>query len=437
MFRRVFYAVLFACFANPTIAAELSATESEMVAAINASLPQAVKELEQVVNINSGTMNLAGVRAVGDRFTPWFEALGFSVEWIDGSEFNRAGHLVATRLSDSPNALRILLIGHLDTVFSVDDEFQRFTPVDERNVAGPGITDMKGGNIIMLQALRGLNAAGQLQRVSIKVVMTGDEESSGEPLSASKHALIEAAKWADIALGFEDGDSNIKTAVIARRGALDWNLSVTARSAHSSQIFQPEVGSGAIFEAARILHEFRQQIEGHGNLTFNPGLFVGGTRLEQSDLSDKKSAFGKTNVIAQSVEISGDLRALTPEELAFAERTMRAIVADNLPHTEATLTLNEGYPPMAPSEGNRRLLSVYNAASEALGYGSVIAVNPRNAGAADISFTAGHVDMALDGLGLMGSGGHTRDEVADMSSLPKNAHKAALLIYRLVENHDR
>jgi len=69
--------------------------------------------------------------------------------------------------------------------------------------------------------------------------------------------------------------------------------------------------------------------------------------------------------------------------------------------------------------------------SESLGYGPVVAVNPRNAGAADISFTADHVDMALDGLGLMGSGGHTKDEVADMTSFNKNMHKAAILIYRL------
>ena len=417
--------------------AELDTIETDIVAAINTSHDQAIAELEDVVNINSGTMNFDGVREVGQRFADLFKPLGFDTQWVDGSEFNRAGHMIASRVSKDPDALRILLIGHLDTVFSVDDEFQTYQQIDETYTAGPGITDMKGGNVIMVQALRGLLAADQLDRVSIKVVLTGDEESSGKPLSKSKGHLIDAAKWADIALGFEDGDSNIKTAVIARRGSLGWSLSVQGRSAHSSQIFQPEVGAGAIFEAARILNEFREQLEGFGDLTFNPGLIVGGTRIEQAEAADTKVAFGKDNVIAQTVEVSGGLRALTPEELSHAKQTMQSIVKRSLPHTSAELIIDEGYPPLAPTLGNITLLAMYSDASEDLGYGPVIAVNPRNAGAADISFTAGHVDIALDGLGLMGSGGHTRDEKADMTSFSKNAHKAALLIYRLVQQHDR
>ena len=110
---------------------------------------------------------------------------------------------------------------------------------------------------------------------------------------------------------------------------------------------------------------------------------------------------------------------------------MQEIVADNLPHTEATLIFDEGYPPMAPTAGNKTLLKMYSDTSESLGYNAVVAVNPRNAGAADISFTAGRVKMGLDGLGLMGRGGHTKDEVADISSLVKNTQKAAVLIYRI------
>jgi len=101
---------------------------------------------------------------------------------------------------------------------------------------------------------------------------------------------------------------------------------------------------------------------------------------------------------------------------------MQDIVSDNLAHTSATLAFSEGYPPMAPTAGNRTLLKMYSEISESLGYNKVEAVNPRNAGAADISFTAGLVDMGLDGLGLMGSGGHTKDEVADITSLLKSSH---------------
>lgn len=419
--------LLFFILNTPTVLA-LSDTESAIVTQIDKQLPAAKLMLEKVVNINSGTLNLAGVKAVGDEFTKAYQELGFSTQWIDGSEFERAGHLVATYGHQGP---KILLIGHLDTVFAKLDPFQRYTPFTNNQVAGPGITDMKGGNVIMLEALRALKALNLLDSMQIKVVHTGNEESSGKPLTKSKKALIDAGIWADIALGFEDGDSNIKTAVIARRGASSWTLKVAGNAAHSSQIFTHEVGYGAVFEAARILDQFRQQLAGVGNLTFNPGLILGGTQINQIDKQPEGSAFGKMNVVAQSLLVKGDIRSLSHQELDSAKNIMQKIVADNLPQTEASIEFDAGYPPMAPKTGNKKLLALYSTISQELGYGSVLAVNPRKAGAADISFVADHVDMALDGLGLMGSGGHTKDEVADMDSFDKNMHKAAILLHRL------
>ncbi|RBP51299.1 glutamate carboxypeptidase [Arenicella xantha] len=409
-------------------------TKQKLVTFIDQNLTVATARLEQAVNINSGTLNLAGVKQVGQFYQSQFNAIGFQTHWVDGQSFGRAGHLVAEHLSKHTNAPKILLIGHLDTVFAPADAFQQYRPIDERYVAGPGITDMKGGNSIILLALGALQASGTLDQLSIKVVLTGDEERSGEPLSKSKAALIDAAKWADIALGFEDGDSDIKTAVIARRGSVSWELNVSGKPAHSSQIFQPEVGAGAIFETARILNEFREGLSDYGELTFNPGLMLGGTEVEYDEQSASGRAFGKSNVIAQTTKVTGGLRALTPDELAHAKQVMQNIVQQNLPHTSATLVIDDGYPPMAPTAGNRNLLALYSAASESLGFGPVIAVNPRNAGAADISFTAEYVTMSLDGLGLMGSGGHTKYEIADMQSFGTNAKKAAVLLYYLSQH---
>lgn len=408
--------------------------EAEIVRQVDLGLSQSLLELEEVVNINSGTMNFEGVREVGKVFDQQFRQIGFDTRWVDGEGFERAGHLVASHDSKNPLAIKLLLIGHLDTVFSKQDEFQKFTRLDERYIAGPGITDMKGGNVIIVNSLRALKAAGALDQMSIRVILTGDEESSGRPLSESKKALIDAAKWADVALGFEDGDSNIETAVIARRGSVNWSLKVSGKPAHSSQIFQPDVGAGAVLEAARILNGFREALANYGDFTFNPGLIVGGTSITKADAPATKTAFGKNNVIAQTVEVSGGLRALAQDELQHAKQKMQEIVASSLPHTSATLEIGDGYPPLAPTDGNRKLLAIYSDVSESLGYGKVVAVNPRKAGAADISFTAGHVDMALDGLGLMGRGGHTRDEVADISSLAQNAQKAATLMYRLAQH---
>lgn len=408
--------------------------ETRIVDQVNQNIPAALITLEQAININSGTMNFEGVRKVGKLFQTQLDELAFDTEWIDGAAFGRAGHLLATHIAPQPGGLKILMIGHLDTVFAKNDTFQLYEHIDETHVAGPGITDMKGGDVIIISALRALKTLDLLENISIKVVMTGDEERSGKPLSESKKALIDAAKWADIALGFEDGDSNIKTAVIARRGSINWSLDVIGKPAHSSQIFQPEIGFGATFETARILNEFREQLSNFGNLTFNPGMVIAGTTIEHDTQTATGTAFGKSNVIAKTAKVTGGIRASSLQELNSAKEIMQAIVLDNLAHTSATLTFDEGYPPLAPTDGNRELLAMYSAVSESLGYGRVEAVNPRNAGAADISFTAGLVDMALDGLGLMGSGGHTKDEVADMTSLAKNTQKAAVLIYRL-SNH--
>ena len=182
----------------------LSTQERALTAFVDAENPRALALLERVVNINSGTMNLAGVRATGAAFRPEFDALGFKTEWVDGAPFGRAGHLVAEHPGPGP---RLLLIGHLDTVFEPDSPFQKFERVGATAAKGPGITDMKGGNVVMIQALRALQSAGTLKSMNIVVVLTGDEEAAGRPLEASRAALVKAAQGADVAIGFEDGAS--------------------------------------------------------------------------------------------------------------------------------------------------------------------------------------------------------------------------------------
>ncbi len=415
---------------------DVSDVEKAIINSVEDGLSTSIKELKQVVNINSGTMNFDGVKKVGLIFVKQLTELGFDAAFVDGSAFGRAGHVVATREptngpTGNTSGSKILMIGHLDTVFAKDDAFQAYNDLGDNRVHGPGITDMKGGNVIIIAALRALYEQNLLDNVSIKVVMTGDEERSGSPLKASKKAIVDAAMWADIALGFEDGDGDIKTAVVSRRGSIGWSLDVTGRAAHSSQVFRDEYGFGAIYEVARILNEFRLQLSTEENLTFNPGMIIGGTRIDYDRTKSAGNAFGKSNVISQVVKVTGDIRALSLEQLQMTKEAMNKIVANNLTKTSATITFEEGYPPLSPSPGNNKLLSLYSQVSEDLGFGLVAPVDPRKAGAADISFTEGYVDMAMDGLGLMGSGGHTKDEIADMTSLSKNIKKAALLIHRL------
>lgn len=411
--------------------ASLSPEERALVAFIDANNASAISLLERAVNINSGTQNFAGVREVGRLFRAEFDGLGFTTTWVDGAVFGRAGHLVAEHKGTGP---RILLIGHLDTVFEPDNPFQKYERLSDEAAKGPGTTDMKGGNVIIVQALKALQSVGLLQSMNIIVVMTGDEEAAGRPLSASREALIKAATGAQVAIGFEDGDGNPATAVISRRGTTNWTLRVKGRPAHSSQIFNAENGYGAAFEAARILNAFREKLAGQPHLTFNPGVALGGTTVEFDAAAARGTAFGKTNVIAEDMVVSGDLRALSPQQFAEAKAAMEAIVADNLPQTSATIEFDDGYPPLAPTPGNERLLGLYHQASVDVGAGKVVAVDPDKAGAADVSFVSGLVPFILDGVGLMGTGGHTVNETADMRTLPSQTKRIAVLLSRLQRN---
>ena len=398
---------------------------------IDANQAEALRFLEHVVNINSGTLNLAGVREVGRAFTPKLEALGFQVDWLDGAAFERAGHLVATRAGKTAGSRHVLLIGHLDTVFEPSSPFQKFKRESEHVASGPGIIDMKGGDVIIVQALAALHAAGVLDSLGVTVIMTGDEERLGQPLQAARAALTEAADRADIAIAFENAANDPATAVVARRGATQWTLRVKGTPAHSSQIFRSDIGAGAIYEASRVLYRFYAELAGEEYLTFNPGLILGGTTADHDAGQSRGHAFGKSNVIAANAVVTGDLRTISPEQLQRAKNRMQEIVADHLVGAESEITFRDSYPPMAPTDGNHRLLTMLDGVSRDLGFGPVTAVDPSRAGAADVAFTAGRVDMALDGLGLLGDAEHTEGEVADLRTFPIQAKRTAVLLYRL------
>jgi glutamate carboxypeptidase len=411
-------------------APSVTPTERTIASAVDAHSREALTLLERLVNINSGTMNFAGVRQVGDILRAQFDTLGFKTRWVEGAAFHRAGHLIAEHAGPGP---KILLIGHLDTVFEPSSPFQRFQRLDDSTARGPGVIDMKGGDVILLFALRALRDAGFLEKMNVTVVFDGDEEEAGTPVDAARRALVDAATGARAALGFEDGAGDPKTAVISRRSAGSWTLRTTGHPAHSSQIFKPEVGAGAVYEASRILHEFYTKLSTEQYLTFNPGLALGGTLLKVDSTGTDGSASGKRNVVAEHMEVTGDLRTLSPEQHARAKRTMQEIVTHHLPRTSATIEFDDGYPPMAPTEGNRRLLAMYDRASRDLNLGSVVAVDPSRAGAADVSFIASKVPMIIDGIGLSGHDDHTEKETADLRMLAPQTKRAALVMYRLTQ----
>ena len=409
--------------------AELNADERRMVEWIDSHAEGAIALLEETVNIGSGTMNHEGVREVGAVMLRELDQLGLETEWVEmPPEVNRAGHAIARKPGQGK---KILLIGHLDTVFESDDKFQSFRR-EGYTAYGPGVDDMKAGNVTIVYALKALLEVGALENIPVVVVYSGDEEKTGTPLSISREHLVEAGKWADVALGFESAVTFDGTdwATIARRSSSSWVLEVTGKQAHSSAIFSDKVGAGAIFEAARILNGFYEEVRGEEYLTFNAGTIQGGTDVEYDSQQNRGKTFGKRNVVPRKVIVHGGIRTISQEQLARTRDKMRAVVAASLPNTSATIRFWDRYPSMPPTEGNHQLQVAMSGVNEALGRGPMPALDPARRGAADISFVAPYAD-SLAGLGALGTGGHTPDESLDLTSLPLAIKRAAILIYRL------
>jgi glutamate carboxypeptidase len=417
----------------------LTPTERRIADYVAAHADEATGLLERIVNVNSGTGNLRGVREVGAILAPEFQGIGFNTRWVEMPDsMGRAGHLFAERTpgrAGRGKGKRLLLIGHLDTVFENDSTAGatgRF--VREGTTArGPGVSDMKGGDVVIVYALKALASVGALDGTTITAAFTGDEENPGQPLSISRRDLVAAARRSDVALEFEGGarDSTREYATVARRSATGWTLRTGGVSAHSAGLFNDRVGSGAIFEAARILDEWHRELRGERYLTFNPGTILGGTTVSYNDVQARGTAAGKTNVVAQSAIVSGDLRTISDAQLASARQRMRAIVDRHLPQTTAEVIFEEGYPAMSPTAANRALLDLLNTANRALGYPEQEALDPGLRGAADVSFAAPYVGAALAGLGVHGAGSHTPEESVDLATMPRQIARAAILIYRL------
>jgi glutamate carboxypeptidase len=414
--------------ATPSLA-QLPPAEQRMIQLVDSEQERTVAMLAKWVNQNSGTMNFAGVKAVGDMVRAELEPLGFKVEWIDMKAANRAGHIVA-RHKGNGRGKKLLLIAHLDTVFEPDSPFQRWERRGNEAV-GPGVGDDKGGMAVIVAALRAMRAAGTLRNADITVFLTGDEEDAG-PLAISRRDLIAEGRRADVALDFEGlaRDEGRDFGTVARRSSDEWAVTVTAKSGHSSAIFRPELGSGAIYELARIIDTFRRELP-EPMLTFNVGLIGGGTTAESGTDKFRISATGKTNVIAGTAIARGDLRAMTPEQIERTKQKMRAIVARPLPGASAQISFDpDGYPPMAPTPGNRALLTSLNRVNRDMGLAEMPEFDPVRRGAADISFVARDVD-GLAGLGVDGRGAHAPGETVDIPSIFRQAKRAAILMSRL------
>ena len=413
------------CFAQ-----SLNQDEKEIQKFVENKTSQAIDLLEKIVNINSGSLNIKGNLKVGKILQKELDKIGFNTYWVTyPKEVKRSGHLFAEMRGGKGK--NITMVGHLDTVFEKDHPFQKF--VRQGNKAyGPGVDDNKGGIVSMLYVMKALNRIGKLKDMNLTLVFIGDEEKLGAHSSIVRKELIDAGKWADIGLGFE-GAIGMETGTIARRSASSWILTTTGIQGHSSRVFGETLGYGAIFEASRIINTFREELAEEEYLTFNPGVIVGGTNTNYDPVNARGTAFGKTNVVSQSVTVHGGIRTISVNQLENAIISMNKIVSNNLPGTTAKIEFKTSYPPMEPTKANYALLDRLEEVNIALGYGSLVPLDPSKRGAADISFIAPYVDAALAGMGPDGQGAHSADEWLDLTSFPKTTTRSAILIYRLTK----
>ena len=414
-------------------AQNLSVVETKIVHSIEADKQQPVEFLRQLVEINSGTKNLEGVREVGKVLMPEFEALGFKVRWVRMDEVQRAGTLVAEHPCPESGKCgkRVLLIGHMDTVFEKQSPFQHFQMIDEHTASGPGTDDMKGGLVVMLNALKALKAAGALDRADIKVVLSGDEEAAGHPLEIARREMIDAAKNSEAGLEFEATArvNGVYYGSTSRRGSITWRVAATGTTGHSSGVFGSEMGYGAIYELTRILDSFRSQLP-EPYLTYNVGLILGGTTAQVNAQETGGEAAGKPNIISPTAIAIGDLRCISNEQAQRVEAKMQAIVTQHLAKTDAKIEFYEAYPAQSPTPGNKALLRLLNQVNHSLGQPDMPELDPMRRGAGDSAFIAQYIPT-LAGVGSSGSGDHSAAEKIDLTSIPINSKRAAILIYRL------
>ncbi len=373
-------------------------------AAVAARYDRFLDELSRLVNLDCGSYTPAGVNRVADAVAASLAELGASVERVpheptDGER--QLGDLVIGHLA-GPGP-RLLLIGHMDTVFEPGTAAQRPFGVAGERATGPGVSDMKGGLLAGLHALAALHAIDR--RPSVTFVANPDEEI-GSPFSTGHIRRLVPEHDAAMVLECARANGDI---VSARKGIADFEATITGRAAHAG--VEPEKGRSAILEAARQVIALQALNGQWPSVTVNVGVIEGGTR---------------PNVVAGSCRMELDLRAASTSEFELAAAEMEAIVIHpTLDGVSATLRRAAFHPPMERTPGNARMAELAIAIAGELGFEVHDALT---GGASDANTTTAAGLPTLDGLGPVGGDDHSADEWLDLSSVvPRTTLLAALI----------
>jgi glutamate carboxypeptidase len=375
-------------------------------AAIAADLPAYLGDLERLVNIDCGSYTPAGVNEVGRWTGAFLAGLGASIEYRADPDA-RLGDTVVATFDGLAGGPRVLLIGHLDTVFDPGTAAGRPFRIDDGVAYGPGVTDMKSGLLAGLYALKAvIGELGGLPFERLVFVANPDEEI-GSPTS-TPHIRAVAAEI-DVALVLECGRAN-GDIVSSRKGILDTRLHVHGRAAHAG--VEPEKGRNAILEAARIVTDLHKLNGRWPGVTVNVGVIGGGTR---------------PNVVPEHCSLEVDVRAVSREALEAAEAEIRRIAQATLVEdTTVEFEPMARWWPMEKLDRSGRLVEHAQGIARALGFEIRDAAT---GGASDANTTAGMGVPSLDGLGPIGGNDHSPAEYLDVESIvPRTTLLAGLLL---------
>jgi glutamate carboxypeptidase len=375
-------------------------------AAVEADLPAYLADLQRMVDTDCGSYTPAGVNVIGRWTSEFLTALGASVE-IRPDPAGRLGETVIATFHGRVGAPRILLIGHMDTVFDEGTAAERPFTIADGIAHGPGVTDMKSGLLAGLYALKALMAElGGLPFERLVFIANPDEEI-GSPTSTPHIAAIAPEMDATLVLECARANGDI---VSSRKGILDLRMTVTGRAAHAG--VEPEKGRSAILEAARIVQELHALNGRWPGVTVNVGVIDGGTR---------------PNVVAERCSLEVDVRGVARAELEAAEAEIRRIAsATVIPDTTVSFEPMARWWPMEKLARSARLVEHAKTVAEGLGF-SVADVG--TGGASDANTTAGLGIPSLDGLGPIGGNDHSPAEYLDVTSVvPRTTMLAGLLL---------
>jgi glutamate carboxypeptidase len=374
---------------------------------VDARLPRFLAELETMVNVDCGSYTPDGVNRIADLVTDALRAAGAEIERIPHRTDDGApplGDLVIGRLAgEGP---RILLIGHMDTVFDPGTAAERPFRVDGDRALGPGVTDMKAGLLAGLHAIAALHEAGV--RPAITFVANPDEEI-GSPFSTPHIRRLAPEHDAVLVLECARANGDI---VSARKGIADYHLTLVGRAAHAG--VEPEKGRSAILEAAHQVVALHALNGRWPTVTVNAGVIHGGTR---------------PNVVAERCELQVDLRAATAEAFDSAAAEVARLAAEpTVADVRIDLRRIASHPPMEKTEASGRLVAHAVAIAGELGFALRAAAT---GGASDANTTAALGIPTIDGLGPVGGDDHSVDEWLDLTSVAPRITLLAALIARI------